>query len=59
MNTGQHRILAIVTVVVAKVCFAGVALAKLAQPGPDVLLSGYLALAFGCSTVSAVAWMSQ
>ncbi|MBX0296801.1 hypothetical protein [Haloarcula nitratireducens] len=59
MNTDQHTVLAIVTSIVAKGCFAGIALAKLVEPGSEVSLGGYLALAFSCSTVSAVAQMSR
>ncbi len=38
-------------------CVAGATLAKLVKSSPNVLLSGYLALAFGCSSASAVAWL--
>ncbi len=56
---GQHTVLAITTVVIAKACVAGAALAKLVEPGPYVLFGGYLALAFSCSTLSAVVWLSR
>ncbi len=44
MNTGQHTGLTITTVVIAKACVAGAALAKLVEPSPTMLLSGYLAM---------------
>ena len=57
MNSAQHTILAITTVVVAKIQFAIVALAQLYDPSVPILLGVQLVLALGLSTVSTVAWM--
>ena len=56
MNSAQHTILAITTVVVAKIQFAIVALAQLYDPSVAVLLGVQLVLGLGLSTVSTVAW---
>ena len=57
MNSAQYTILAIATIVVAKIQFAIVALAQLYDPNVTGLLGVQLVLALGLSTVSTVAWM--
>jgi hypothetical protein len=57
MNSAQLTAVAITTIVVAKILFATVGLAKLYNPSVEVLVGVQLVLAIGLSTVSTVAWM--
>ena len=59
MNSAQLTAVAITTIVVAKILFATVGLAKLYEPSAEVLVGVQLVLATALSTVSTVAWMVQ
>lgn len=57
MNSAQLTIFAITTIVIAKVLFAVVELAKLYEPSTEALVGVQLVLATVLSTISTVAWM--
>ncbi|MFC7251928.1 hypothetical protein ACFQJ5_19265 [Halomicroarcula sp. GCM10025324] len=59
MNSAQLTAVAITTIVVAKILFAIVGLAKLYDTSAQVLVGVQLVLAIGLSTLSTVAWMAR
>jgi len=57
MDSAQLTIFAITTIVIAKVLFVVVGLARLYEPSTEVLVGVQLVLATVLSTISTVAWM--